>query len=315
MARYLIGRIAGMAFVLLAVSFITFLIMYNTPGGPFDETNQPLSAEAKANILKKYGLDQPFYVQWFKYVTNAVQGDFGYSYQYPKERVFDLLAKYWINSIILGVLSVAWSFPAGAILGVIAALKRNSWIDRTITVVSLVGVTVPQISLIFLSILLFIVTLKWAPFGNGKPILQQDLRVLILPVFIFGIATVGSLARYVRSGMLDVMGQDYIRTARAKGMKRSGVILKHAMRNMMIPIITVFGPTLSNAITGSIFVEFAFAIPGIGRFFLGSIFARDYPLIMATTLVSAVILAVTFLASDIAYTLVDPRVRLGGGKG
>ena len=314
MARYLTVRIAGMVFVLLMVSFLTFMLMYNTPGGPFDEKEIPLSPEAKANILAKYGLDQPFYVQWAKYIWNAVQGDFGYSYSYPNQRIVDLLWRYWKDSLILGFASVAWSFPTGALLGVIAALKRNTWIDRVITVFSLVGVTLPLISLIFYGQMIFVVLLKWVPWGTGRSLTQQPLSFWILPVFLFGIATVGSLARYTRAGMLEVLGQDYIRTARAKGVRRVGVIFKHAMRNMLIPLITLFGPTLSNAITGSVFVEFAFAIPGIGSFFLGSIFSRDYPMIMATTLIGAVILTVTFLLSDIAYTLVDPRVRLGGKK-
>ncbi len=314
MARYLTVRIAGMAFVLLMVSFLTFMIMYNTPGGPFDEKEIPLSPEAKANLLAKYGLDQPFYVQWAKYVWNAVQGDFGYSYSYPNQRIIDLLWTYWKDSLLLGFASVAWSFPTGVVLGVIAALKRNTWIDRAVTVFSLVGVTLPLISLIFYGQMIFVVWLKWVPWGTGRSLTQQPFSFWILPVILFGIATVGSLARYTRAGMLEVLGQDYIRTARAKGVKWGGVIFKHAMRNMLIPLITLFGPTLSNAITGSIFVEFAFAIPGIGRFFLGSIFSRDYPMIMATTLIGAVIFTVTFLLSDIAYTLVDPRVRLGGKK-
>ena len=314
MARYLTVRFLGMAIVLLFVSLLTFLIMYNTPGGPFDEKEIPLSAAAKANLMAKYGLDQPIYVQWGKYVWNALQGDFGYSYSYPNQRIVDLLWKYWKDSLLLGIASVAWSFPVGAILGVIAALKRNTWVDRAITVFSLVGVTVPLISLIFFGQMIFVVWLKWVPWGTGRSLTQQPLGFWVLPVILFGIATVGSLARYTRAGMLEVLGQDYIRTARAKGVKRTGVIFKHAMRNMMIPLITLFGPTLSNAITGSIFVELAFAIPGIGRFFIGSIFARDYPMIMATTLIGAVILTVTYLISDIAYTLVDPRIRLGGKK-
>jgi peptide/nickel transport system permease protein len=314
MARYLTVRFAGMAFVLLMVSFLTFMIMYNTPGGPFDEKEIPLSPEAKANLLAKYGLDQPFYVQWAKYVWNAVQGDFGYSYSYPNQRIIDLLWTYWKDSLILGFAAVAWSFPTGVVLGVIAALKRNTWIDRAVTVFSLIGVTLPLISLIFYGQMIFVVWLKWVPWGTGRSLTQQPFSFWILPVILFGIATVGSLARYTRAGMLEVLGQDYIRTARAKGVRRGGVIFKHAMRNMLIPLITLFGPTLSNAVTGSIFVEFAFAIPGIGRFFLGSIFSRDYPMIMATTLIGAVIFTVTFLLSDIAYTLVDPRIRLGGKK-
>ena len=314
MASYTIRRLLEILVNLLLVSLVSFWIMWQTPGGPFDETNQPLSKEAKANIRAKYGLDKPFYVIWWNYVKNAAQGDFGISYQFPTQSITKLFQRYWVNSLILGGLSVLWSFPVGAIVGVIAALKRNSWIDRTITTVSLVGVTMPQIALIFVAILIFAVQLKWLPWGSGRDLLQQKWTFLIMPVFLFGFPTVGSLARYVRSGMLDVMGQEYIRTARAKGLVYGKVVMKHAMRNMMIPIVTLFGPTLANAFTGSALIEIAFVIPGIGKFFLDSVFSRDYPLLMAVTLVGSAILSVTYLLSDLSYTLIDPRVRAGGGR-
>jgi ABC-type dipeptide/oligopeptide/nickel transport system permease component len=314
MARYIIGRLAGAVFVLLCVTFITFFLMYSAPGGPYDELNQPLSPEAKANMLKKFGLDQPFYVNWWNWLTRAVQGDFGESYYYPKTQVVDLFFRYWGSSVMLGFLAVAWSFPLGIALGIVAALKRNTLLDQVLTTMSLVTITIPQISIIFFSIALFVVSLKWFGFNNGNPLYTQPPHTWVLPVFIFGVGTLGTLTRYTRSGLLDVLGQDYIRTARAKGVRRSMVILKHAMRNMLIPLLTIFGPVLANAVTGSIFVEFAFAIPGIGRYFLESIFARDYPVLIFTVIITAVILTITNLVIDIAYTLVDPRIRLGGAK-
>jgi ABC-type dipeptide/oligopeptide/nickel transport system permease component len=308
MASYLLRRLLGFIFVVLAVSFITFLLMWSTPGGPFDETNMPLSPAAKANIIAKYGLDQPFYVQWAKYMINAVQGDFGYSFKYPGTKVTDLFARYWGTSILLGALAVLWSFPLGMVLGVLAALNRNRLLDQLITGLSLISATLPTFALAFFSLAIFAVALKWVPYGGWKP--TSDIRTLILPVIIFGLGTVGSLARYVRSGLLDVLGQDYIRTARAKGVRHNKVIFKHAMRNMLVPIVTIFGPVLTNAITGSAFVERWFIIPGIGNFFLDSITFRDYPVIMASVLIIAVILTLTFLLTDIAYTLLDPRIRL-----
>lgn len=308
MARFLITRFAGLIFVLLATSFVTFAIMYNVPGGPFDETEQPLSPEAKANIIRKYGLDKPFYEQWARYLWNAAQGDFGYSYQRPKERVLDIFAKYWGTSLLLGALTIAWSFPTGIILGIVAALKRNTWIDSIVTVLALISVTLPTISIIFFGLLLFSVQLKWLPYTGWKPL--EDPRTLILPVFIFGVNTVGSLARYVRSGMLDVLGQDYIRTARAKGLPRAMVIFKHAMRNMMIPIVTLFGPVVANVITGSALIEIGFVIPGIGRYYLDSIYARDYPVLMAIVIIGTVALTLTYFITDILYTVLDPRIRI-----
>ncbi len=314
MARYLVGRLAGFVFVLLAVSFLTFFLMYNTPGGPYEELNQPLSPEAKANMLKKYGLDQPFYVNWWNWVQKAVQGDFGDSYYYPNTRVIDLFAKYWGSSLLLGVLSVAWSFPLGVVLGVIAALKRNTIIDQMLTTLSLATITLPLIAIIFFGISIFVVGLKWFTFTDGKAFYLQPVSAMILPVFLFGVGTVGSLTRYTRSGMLDVLGQDYIRTAKAKGVSRVLVIMKHAMRNMLIPLVTVFGPVVFNIVTGSIFVEIAFGIPGVGRYFITSIFTRDYPVIIFTVVITAVVLTVSNLVIDISYTLIDPRVRLSGGS-
>ena len=301
-----------MIFVLLVVSFITFFLMQSAPGGPWSELNQPLSTEARQNMIHKYGLDKPFYVNWWEWVTKAVQGDFGMSYSMPQVRVLDLYAKYWGSSLMLGVLAVAWSFPVGILLGVVAALRRNTWIDQVLTTFSLVTVTLPQISLIFIGISLFVIELKWFGFGTGTALYEQPPSAWVLPVVLFGIGTVGSLTRYTRSGMLDVLGNDYIRTAKAKGVRRSMVILKHAFRNMLIPLVTLFGPTIANAVTGSTYIEFAFAIPGIGKYFLTSIFQRDYPLIIFTVVITAVILTVSNLVIDLVYTLIDPRVRVAG---
>src|SRR5450759_1526461 len=308
MARYLLQRLFGFIFVVLVVSFITFFLMWNTPGGPFDETNMPLSPEAKANIVAKYGLDQPFYVQWAKYMYNAVQGDFGTSFKYPGKKVADLFFQYWPNSLILGGLAVLWSFPLGAVLVIVAALKRNTFIDQLITALALISTTLPQFALAFFSLAIFAVMLRWVPYGGWKPF--DDPKTLILPVIIFGLGTVGQMARYMRSGMLDVLGQDYIRTARAKGVSRGKVIFKHAMRNMLVPIVTIFGPVLTNAITGSAFVEQWFVIPGIGHYYLDSITNRDYPVIMASVLIIAVIISITYLLTDIVYTLLNPLLRL-----
>ena len=308
MARYLLVRFAGFILVVLVVSFITFFLMYSIPGGPFDESKMPLSPAAKANILRKYGLDQPFYVQWAKYMTNAIQGDFGISFKLQRP-VSEIFMRYWPNSLLLGGLALLWSFPVGIILGIVAALKRNTALDYVITTSALVTSTLPQFSIIFFALAVFAVWLKWVPYG-GWVDRGGDLKTLILPVIIFGMGTVGSLARYIRSGMLDVLGQDYIRTARAKGVKRPGVIFKHAMRNMLVPIVTIFFPVITNIVSGSIYVELGFVIPGIGRYFLTSLFDRDYPVIMATVLIAATVISFTYLLTDIAYTILDPRIRL-----
>ena len=311
MARYLVTRFFGFLFVVVTVSFITYAIMASVPGGPFDETNMPLSADAKANMLRKYGLDQPFYVQWAKYMGNALQGDFGTSFRQPTKTVAELILPYWGTSLLLGVLSLAWSIPVGIFLGVLAALRRNTWIDGAVSTFSLLTVTMPLIAWIILGQIVFAINLKILPYAGWKPV--QDPRTLIMPVIIFGLGAVGQLARFTRSGMLDVLGQDYVRTARAKGVNRNGVIFKHAMRNMLIPVVTLIGPIIANIFTGSALIEFGFVIPGIGRFFLDGIYGRDYPLLMSIVLIGTTALALSYLFTDVLYTVLDPRIRLTGG--
>ena len=316
MLKYIFIRLLGLVFVLLVVSFIAFLLMRSVPGGPFDETNQPLSTAAKANILRKYGLDQPFYVQWWKYITNAVQGDFGYSYQNPGKSIVQLLITAWGPSLILGGLALLWSVPTGLVLGVVAAVKRNTWADSAVTLLSVLGTTVPIFALSLFALFVFSILLKWIPYpasaAGWKP--AQDPRILILPVLIFGLLPLGTIARYTRSNLLEVLGQDYVRTAKAKGMTANVVLFKHALRNSLVPVVTVLGPMTANALTGSAILERQFLIPGIGRYFVESIFTRDYPLIMATVLIIAVMWGLSYLVTDIVYTFLDPRIRIGGMK-
>ncbi len=308
MTRFLLSRLAGFVFVVVSVSFLTFAIMYNVPGGPFDEVDMPLSPEAKANIRAKYGLDQPFYVQWARYVLNALQGDFGISYTFPTRKVSDLLWSYWGTSLLLGGLSLAWSIPVGMGMGILAALKRNTWLDSLISGMALITITMPMIAWIFLGQIIFAIQLKWLPYSGWRPL--EDPRTLVMPVIIFGLATVGQLARFARAGMLEVLGQDYVRTARAKGLPYAAVVVKHAMRNMLIPIVTLLGPIVANIFTGSALVEYGFVIPGIGRFFLDGVYGRDYPLLMAIVLIGTTALALSYFVTDVLYSVLDPRIRL-----
>jgi ABC-type dipeptide/oligopeptide/nickel transport system permease component len=312
MARFLITRFSGMAFVLLIVSFLTFALMYNVPGGPFDQNKQPLSEAAMANIKRKYGLDQPFYVQWGRYVINAVQGDFGTSYVAEGDKIVTLFGKYWGASLIFGALSLAWSIPLGLILGVWAAIKRNTLIDYVVTLISVVGITVPVFALGIFGLYLFSIRWKLLPY-TGWDLVNEPLTA-VLPVIIFGLLPLGTIARYTRAGMLEVLAQDYVRTARAKGLTFKIVVLKHALRNALIPILTVIGPFIPNALTGSAILERMFNIPGVGRYFIDSIQARDYPVIMATVLIVAVLWGITYLLTDLLYTVADPRIRIDGSK-
>lgn len=307
MLRYLLARLAGLIFVLVIVSFCTYALMYNVPGGPFDQNKQPLSPAAMENIKRKYGLDRPFYVQWSRYILNAAQGDFGTSYQAEGEPIVTLFGKYWGASLQLGLLTLVWSVPLGLVMGVLAALKRNSRLDNLVTFVSVIGITVPNFALGLFGLYFFAVRLKWLPYTGWN--LVNEPSTAILPVLIFGLTPLGMIARFTRAGMLTELSLDYVRTARSKGLTEKAVIFKHALRNTLIPVITVIGPLIANAVTGSAILERMFNIPGIGRYFIDSVQARDYPVIMATVLIVAVLWGLTYLVTDILYAFIDPRIR------
>ncbi len=316
MLRYILMRLLGLLGVLLVVSFITFFLARSVPGGPYDEIQKPLSADAKANILKKYGLDKPFYVQWFDYVQHAVRGDFGTSLRHPSKTIVQLLVERWPASLLLGGLALLWSVPLGILLGVIAAIKRNTWVDSLVTFLSIIGTTIPVFALGLFGLFLFAIVLSWVPYpaGSGGWQPSKDPRILILPVIIFGLQPLGVIARYTRSNLLEVLGQDFVRTAHAKGLTPNVVLFKHALRNSLIPIITVLGPIIPNALTGSAILERQFLIPGIGNFFIEGVLSRNYPLIMALVIIIAVMWGISYLISDLAYTVADPRIRIGGRK-
>lgn len=310
MARYLVGRIIGLVIVFILVSIVAFLLMHSVPGGPFDETKNPLPPAAKANILHKYGLDQPIYTQYFLYMGNALHLDFGISYQSPTETVIELIGRTWPISIQLGVMAIILAFSTGLTFGIIAAIKQNTWVDYVVTFISTLGITVPNFVIAIWLLLIFSVQLRWLPTG-GWPSSGGDWNTVILPVITLALGPSALVARYTRSSMVEVIRADYIRTARSKGMGESRVVLRHALKNALIPLITILAPQIPNLITGTIFVEVLFRVPGLGKFFVSSIYLRDYPMIMATMLLVATLWSITYLLSDVLYTVVDPRVRLG----
>ncbi len=316
MFRYLLWWLFGLIGVLLIVTFIAFFLARSVPGGPYDEIQKPLSAEAKANIIKKYGMDKPFYVQWFDYVSKAATGDFGTSLRHPNKTILQLLGERWPASLILGGLALAWSVPLGILFGVIAAVKRNTWIDSLVTLLSIIGTTMPVFALGLFGLYVFAIVLGWLPYPAASEGWQpgKNPAILLLPVTIFGLQPLGVIARHTRSNLLEVMGLDFVRTARAKGLSANKVLFKHALRNSLIPVITILGPIIPNALTGSAILERQFLIPGIGNFFIESILTRNYPLISGMVIVIAVMWGISYLISDIAYTIADPRIRVGGAK-
>jgi peptide/nickel transport system permease protein len=312
MLVYLFGRVTGIAVVFLIVSMLAFVLMHSIPGGPFDEEKSPLPPAAKENILRKYGLDRPLYEQYGLYMWNALHGDFGISFQSPTETVIELIGRTWPTSMQLGGLAILLAATIGLTSGILAAVNQNTWIDYVVTFVSTLGITVPNFVIALWLLLVFAVGLGWLPTGGWPGGGAADFKTLLLPVITLALGPSALVARYTRSSLVEVMHAEYIRTARAKGLRDHAVVLGHALKNALIPLITILLPQIPNLITGTIFVEVIFRVPGLGKFFVSSIYLRDYPMIMATMLLVATLWSTTYLLSDILYTLVDPRIRLYG---
>jgi ABC-type dipeptide/oligopeptide/nickel transport system permease component len=312
---YLLGRISGIVVVFIVVSMLAFGLMHSIPGGPFDETNSPLPPAAKENILHKYGLDRPVYEQYLLYMWNVLHGDFGISFQSPTETVGQLIGRVWPTSIQLGLLAVLIATVFGLSSGIIAAVNQNTWVDYFVTFVATLGLTVPNFVIALWLLLVFSVGLGWLPTGGWPTSGDSDFRTIIMPAICLALGPMALVARFTRASLVEVLHAEYIRTARAKGMRENGVIMGHALRNALIPLITILIPQIPNLITGTIFVEVVFRVNGLGKFFVSSIFVRDYPMIMATVLLVATLWSTTYLLSDLLYTVVDPRIRLFGKSG
>ncbi|MCC7023549.1 MAG: ABC transporter permease [Thermomicrobiales bacterium] len=305
MGRYILLRLAGLAGVLIIVSLITFCLMHLIPGGPYDEEKMPLSEEAKANILRSYGLDKPLWQQYVLYVGNALRFEFGYSYQSPGETVTQLIARVWTVSLQLGALTLAVAIPLGLGLGILAASHRNSWLDNLVTLLATAGIVLPTFVIGILLILLFSNTLHWLPTGGW-----EGPSTWIMPVTAYALGPAGIIARYTRTSVIEGIGTDYVRTARAKGLSERAIMWRHVLRNAAIPILTIAGPLVPDLLTGSIFIETIFRIPGLGSYFVTSVFQRDYPMIMTLALLAALVVSLAYLSTDLLYLMIDPRIRL-----
>jgi oligopeptide transport system permease protein len=311
MARYVLGRLFGIFIVLIAVSIITFLMMHAVPGGPFDSSQQqemPVPEEVREALRHKYNLDKPLYEQYASFAVSAAQGDFGISFRYG-EPVSDFLLRTWPVTIQLGVATMVVALTTGLSLGLISALKPNTWIDYVVSVTVVTNIVMPTFVVSILMIVIFSVQLGWLPTGGwGSP------KQMIMPVIAFSLGPSATIARFTRATMLDALRGDYVRTAHAKGLAPRTVIIRHAFKNAMIPLLTVIGPLVAWMVTGSFFIETIFRIPGIGNQLTLAIYNRDYPVIMALTLVWSAVIAFAYFATDILYAVVDPRVRLTGGS-
>lgn len=301
---YILKRVGLALLTVWIVITITFFVMHAVPGGPF-LAEKAISAEAEAALNAKYGLDKPLHVQYFTYLKDIVtEFDFGPSIKQRGREVVDIIFDGMKTSAKLGIAAAAIALISGTVLGSVAALRRNKFIDRVIMVITTAFVSMPSFIMGTFMLLLFTVQWKLLP-ANGA-----EAGGLILPIIALSLSPMANITRLTRSSMLDALGQDYIRTAKAKGVSSTSVIFKHALKNALIPVITYFGPMLAYIVTGSLVVEQIFAVPGIGRSFVSSIINRDYTLIMGTTIVLAILIVVMNLISDILYKVVDPRINL-----
>jgi len=303
---FIIRRVLWTIPVLWAIATVTFLLMHAVPGGPFDRDKE-LPATVRQNLERKYGLDKPLHEQYVQYLTNLAKGDLGISMRQNRP-VTTIISEGLTVSLQLGVTAFIFATVFGMSMGLIAALNHNRPGDYAGVFVATVGSSMPNFILATFLVIIFSVQLGWTDVLGWE---MFNPRKMILPSVALGILPAAYIARITRASMLEVLGQDYIRTARAKGLAEWAIILRHSVKNAMIPILTVLGPIFAILVTGSFIIETSFAINGVGRHFVSAISSRDYGLIMGTTLFFALIITFANLAVDILYAVVDPRVRYG----
>ena len=303
MIRYVTRRLLWIIPVLFAVSVITFLLMHAVPGGPWArEKALPDAVEARLNA--QYGLDQPLYEQYGRWAIAFATGDLGPSYRYQDRTVNDIVADgFWVT-VQLGIMAFALAVLVGIPLGILAALGHNRWPDYLTTSISILGVTTPSFVLGILLIVFFSVQLGWFPTGGW-----EGPETWVLPTVALAGFPIAVIARYTRASMLEVTRKDYIRTAHSKGVKNQSVVSRHMIRNALIPVVTILGPTLAFLVTGSFIIERVFNIPGMGQFYLNAISTRDYSLLMAMTMLYAFAVAFLNVVVDVLYAYIDPRIR------
>ena len=301
--KYIIKRLILAVFTVWVVITVTFFIMHAVPGGPF-VGEKAISKAAQQALEAKYGLDKPLMTQYVTYLKDVVQFKFGPSLKLRGRMVIDIMFDGLKTSAKLGVIAAVLALIGGVVLGAVAALGRNTVLDRIIMVITTAFVSMPSFIMGSLLLVIFAIKLQVLPANGATP------GGLVLPIITLMLYPMAYITRLTRSSMLDVLGQDYIRTAKAKGVPRNKIIFGHALKNSLIPVITYFGPMLAYIVTGSLVVEQIFAVPGIGRAFVSSIINRDYMMIMGTTIVLATLIVIMNLVSDILYKVVDPRITL-----
>lgn len=303
MFAFVVRRLLWLVPVLLSVSLITFALMHLVPGGPWD-AEKTLPPAVVENLNRRYGLDLPYWQQYLNFLTSALQGDLGASFVRQNQSVTDILLQGLPVTATLAAVALGLALAAGLTLGILAAFRQNSWIDYLSVGFATLGASTPNFVLGIILVLGLAILLKLVPTGGwGTP------QHVLLPALTLAAFPAAYVARITRSSMLDTIRQDYVRTARSKGLAETVVVLRHVLPNALIPVLTIAGPIAANLATGSFIVEQLFSVPGVGRLFVSAVTARDYGLIMGTVLMYTVVISLANLVVDVLYAVVDPRIR------
>ena len=289
--------------VLIFISLITFVLMHSVPGGPWDREKK-LAPQVVENLNRRYGLDKPLWEQYLTFLSNAAQGDLGVSFIYQDRKVTDVIREGFPVTATLATAAIVIAILIGIPLGVLAALRQNSWVDYLCLFFATIGASVPNFVMGIVLMIVLSVGLHLLPTGGWG-----SWQKVVMPALALGFYPAALLARMTRASMIEAIRQDYVRTARAKGLVENVILWRHIFKNALIPVVTVLGPWVAILITGSFIIESIFAIPGIGKFYIQGIFARDYGLLMGTTLFYAVVIAFANLFVDLVYAFIDPRIR------
>jgi peptide/nickel transport system permease protein len=322
MTLYLAKRLLGMIPLLIGITLLTSLVIFFLPGGPtagiMGDLNPKVSPEVREKLIQQYQLDKPFHIQYWNWVSGMARLDFGRSFK-DNRPVTEIIGERLPRTILLEVLSLLFAFAVAIPIGILSAVKQNKFIDRALTIFVFVGFSVPTYWVALLSIILFGIYLGWVPITGFQSLMADEMswplrmldisKHLILPVLVSGLTGLAGLSRYVRNGMLEVIRQDYVRTARAKGLPENKVIFHHALKNTLIPVITIIGLSIPGLISSGVIFETIFSYPGLGRLLWEAVVSRNIPVLMASVTFGAFLTLVGNLIADILYAYADPRIR------
>ena len=307
--KYTVKRVCYMIFTIFAVATLTFFLMRSIPGDPLANMARSLPEQTKANFYAKYGLDKPLFEQYLMYIKGLLHFDLGESITYPGRSVMSEIARTSPISGMVGGIALIIGTVIGVLLGIVAALKKNQWPDYIVMFIAIIGATVPVFVLASLMQYIFAVKLKFLPASGWG-----TTKHLILPIIVMSFSSIATYARYIKSSMLDTLNQDYVLTARAKGLSERKVIFRHVLRNSLLPAVTIFSSSVVGVFTGAFVTERMFSIPGIGFYYVSSINNNDYSMVLGTTVFYSVLFIVMQLVVDFVYMILDPRIRVAGDK-